>query len=145
MLIRTINVKDLTKLIKDKALIQGKNYQVVDVRDQDYEGGHIVGSVNLPAHTIPGTADDLVKKFHGIQKLIFHCLLCQVRGPKAARIYGDAVDRQLAKEENPESSPLAKQEVYFLEGGFMSWLHEHKESPGLIVDYDPEFWKDEQD
>lgn len=34
---------------------------------------------------------DLVTRLDGVPKVIFHCTMSQVRGPKAARIYAEAV------------------------------------------------------
>lgn len=54
---------------------------VVDVRDDDYAGGNIVGSVNHPSREFMTTVNDLVKtvKEKEVGKVVFHCSLSQVR------------------------------------------------------------------
>jgi rhodanese-related sulfurtransferase len=60
---------------------------VVDVRDDDYEGGHIKGCVHSPsASLLSGGVDQLREKLKDTPVVVFHCALSQVRGPKAARV-----------------------------------------------------------
>ncbi|ORX65927.1 hypothetical protein DL89DRAFT_295796 [Linderina pennispora] len=67
-----ITVDKLAELVRDPTKIAGKDYVVVDVRNSDYNGGHIPGAVNVPAHEMHDQAAALV------------------RGPKSARIYNEA-------------------------------------------------------
>lgn len=65
---------------------------VVDVRDSDFEGGHIRGCLNRPAFNFDRDAD--VDEFidheltPGIKTVIMHCALSQVRGPHCAQRCG---------------------------------------------------------
>lgn len=61
----------------DKVL--GKDYFIVDVRDDDYEGGNIKGSHNSPSSYFLAKVDALVEKTKDIPIVIFHCALSQVR------------------------------------------------------------------
>ncbi|GAA5982868.1 hypothetical protein JCM10908_006817 [Rhodotorula pacifica] len=86
---RFINHDELVDIIRTKEA--GKDYQVVDVRDDDYRGGNIKGSLRAPTEQrTDQSVQDLVTQLEDVPKVIFHCTLSQVRGPKAARIYAEA-------------------------------------------------------
>ncbi|KAK2079244.1 hypothetical protein QBZ16_002935 [Prototheca wickerhamii] len=61
---------------------------VLDVRDYDFAGGHIRGCLNRPASEFERDAD--VDAFierelkPGVQTVVVHCALSQVRGPYCA-------------------------------------------------------------
>jgi rhodanese-related sulfurtransferase len=63
-----------------------KDYIIVDVRDDDFRGGNIVGAHNEPSETFLAGVDKLVEDTKGVKTVIFHCMLSQQRGPKAARV-----------------------------------------------------------
>ncbi|SCV68182.1 BQ2448_303 [Microbotryum intermedium] len=71
----------------------GRDFQVVDVRDEDRIGGHLPGSMRAPSEqrTLQ-YVEDLVAKLEGVPKVIFHCTLSQIRGPKAASLYCAALN-----------------------------------------------------
>lgn len=119
---------------------------IVDVRDDDYIGGHIHSSINVPSasldHKLPQVAEDLAQK----DIVVFHCSLSQQRGPGAALKYlrerdggnkdGKAGVKDGAKEnektekaekgEGPQAGKVKKeQEVYVLDGGFVKWQEEY--------------------
>jgi hypothetical protein len=59
-----------------------KDYVVIDVRDSDRVGGHIVGSVNAPSTTIVENTDivvELVRTHKDTETVVFHCALSQQR------------------------------------------------------------------
>ncbi|ORY88375.1 hypothetical protein BCR35DRAFT_301490 [Leucosporidium creatinivorum] len=90
MAYRYIDHSELAQLMRSGAQ-PGRDYQVVDVRDHDFVGGNITGALNQPSEQrTEQTVSELVSKLDGIPKVIFHCALSQVRGPKAARIYAEA-------------------------------------------------------
>jgi Cdc25 family phosphatase len=66
-------------MIKDPKLAPGKDFLVVDVRDEDRAGGHIAGSINRPSAEFLVTVDELVKETKDVPLLIFHCALSQIR------------------------------------------------------------------
>ena len=55
------------------------DYVVVDVRDDDYVGGHIVGGKHRPSVTFPETVQELVEETKDVKTVIFHCFLSQQR------------------------------------------------------------------
>mmetsp|Transcript_5540 Transcript_5540/g.9656 ORF Transcript_5540/g.9656 Transcript_5540/m.9656 type:complete len:129 (-) Transcript_5540:16-402(-) len=99
-------------LLKDRGEVQ-----VIDVRDEDYEGGHIPGCRNVPAFEFERRVEGLAKEFAGTEKLlVFHCWLSQQRGPTCAR-------RML--EYLAANHPDHKCKVGLLEGGFCRWQAEY--------------------
>ncbi|GAA5913216.1 hypothetical protein JCM8208_003237 [Rhodotorula glutinis] len=72
----------------------GKDYAVVDVRDDDYRGGNLPGAIRAPTEQrTEQSVQDLVEQLKDVPTVIFHCTMSQVRGPKAARIYADAMNK----------------------------------------------------
>ena len=51
------------------------DYVVVDVRDDDYIGGHIVGGKHKPSVTFRETVQELVEETKDVKTVIFHCHL----------------------------------------------------------------------
>ena len=60
---------------------------IVDVRDADHAGGHIVGSIHVPSSSLDYRTPELVRKLAEKEIVIFHCALSQQRGPSAALRY----------------------------------------------------------
>jgi rhodanese-related sulfurtransferase len=56
-----------------------KEFLVVDVRDDDYAGGNIKGSLNQPSGEFLMNVDRLVKQTKDVPMVIFHCALSQIR------------------------------------------------------------------
>lgn len=52
---------------------------VVDVRDDDYEGGNIKHSLNVPSERFHQEVVDLVENTKEVPMVIFHCALSQAR------------------------------------------------------------------
>jgi len=98
-----------------------KDYVVIDVRDDDYAGGNIVGSINMPSENFLNGVDQLVKETKDVPLVVFHCALSQVRGPKAARIYKES--RQNLLLETDSASPT---KVLVLRDGFTAFQAKFK-------------------
>ena len=94
---------------------------VIDVRDDDYVGGHIKGAQNVPSSTLDYRMPELVRTLKGKEKIIFHCALSQQRGPAAARMYLREKDKAITRDEDQHAGSSGKQEVFILEGGFTQW------------------------
>ncbi|EIM86008.1 Rhodanese-like protein [Stereum hirsutum FP-91666 SS1] len=128
-----ISNDELSQIIKSDKQPR-KDYLIVDVRDDDYRGGHIKGSHNLPSQTFHVAVDKLVQETKDVPLVIFHCALSQARGPKAARIYAETRDNlQKAGQDQPH-------EVLILRGGFTDFQAKFKNDAALIEDFDPEVW-----
>lgn len=58
-----------------------KTFKIVDVRDDDYVGGHIPGTLNIPSRHLPSRVDSLVEELKDNEAIVFTCALSQQRGP----------------------------------------------------------------
>ncbi|KAJ2509384.1 Cdc25 phosphatase Ibp1 [Coemansia sp. RSA 2049] len=135
---------ELAALVRDKDKVPGTDYVVIDVRDEDFKVGHIPGAVNVPAHEIRGNTSRLLSEYGGVPIVVFHCALSQVRGPKSARIYKEAVAEALEATASAGGGPLAAQKVYVLTGGFVAWAYRFKDAePELVAAFDQQLWNDE--
>lgn len=90
-----------------KSFVRGE-FTIIDVRDEDFEGGHIYGAVNLPSETFYDRKilDKMVRDW-GIPSpekprtiLVFHCMKSQQRGPTCARIFSEHLSTLEASEKN---------------------------------------------
>jgi rhodanese-related sulfurtransferase len=70
---------------------------VIDVRDSDHIGGHIRGSEWVPTDQLDARIPELIRLHGDKDKVVFHCMLSQQRGPKAALKFARALDREKAK------------------------------------------------
>ncbi|KAI5477796.1 M-phase inducer phosphatase, protein tyrosine phosphatase [Pseudohyphozyma bogoriensis] len=150
MAYRYISNTELAQLIRDGARI-GKDVLIVDVRDDDYHGGNIPGAVRAPSELrTEASVTELVKQYKDVPRVIFHCALSQVRGPKAARIYAEELARQQLGSAtstgegnsfsvNPFSSST-QQEVLVLREGFTGWQSLYRKDPALVENFDVQVW-----
>ncbi|KAF9281833.1 hypothetical protein BGZ74_002264 [Mortierella antarctica] len=129
----------LEELLKDKTKVPRKDYLIIDVRDADYIGGHIPGCLNIPAHDLPDQLPQLIEEYKNVPQLFFHCALSQVRGPKAANRWSQAV--ALAAE--TATTPAPAQKINILRGGFGAWQRKHKDNRELVEDYEEEYWTED--
>ncbi|OLL22789.1 CDC25-like phosphatase YCH1 [Neolecta irregularis DAH-3] len=102
---------------------------VVDVRDDDYIGGHISKSLHYPSSKLSETFPQLTDKLLPRKKVVFHCLLSQQRGPTAAKRYLEQLGNN-----NPE------QKVYILAGGFSNWQKEYGSDSTVTKNYHKALW-----
>ncbi|OLN87374.1 CDC25-like phosphatase YCH1, partial [Colletotrichum chlorophyti] len=119
---------------------------VVDVRDDDYIGGHIKGCINMPSRSLEAMMPTLVRRLEGKETVVFHCALSQQRGPSAALRYLRERDQILASRKPAGSSeeqvPKQPQTVYVLDRGFVGWQEVYGEDERLTEGYSKELWKD---
>ncbi|ETI27458.1 hypothetical protein G647_09648 [Cladophialophora carrionii CBS 160.54] len=132
---------------------------IIDVRDSDHIGGNINGSQWVPLNQLDVKMPELLRTLKDKEKVIFHCMLSQQRGPKAALAYARAKQAAQQKEANEaadaeaaaaaeeakehgtgETKQLLKQEVCVLDGGFGAWQATFGEDPRLTADYQPDIW-----
>lgn len=128
---------------------------VIDVRDNDHLGGNIRGSQWIPIDRLDARIPELLRVNKEKDRVVFHCMLSQQRGPKAALMYARAkayeVEKQKA-ERDPESETheskeieqgsgkIGGQEVCVLEGGFDNWRRFYGEDVKLTNDYIKDLW-----
>jgi len=132
-MIKYLTSDELAAIIKsDKVPL--KDYIVVDVRDDDYAGGNILKGQNWPSQSFSWRVHELIEKTKVVNAVVFHCAMSQIRGPKAARIYEEALQR---------SEAVNKPEVYVLQGGFSQFQAKFKDDPALVENWDKEVWEAE--
>ena len=121
--VRRISPQELSPLVREKS----QSLAVIDVRDSDYVGGHILGGTNVPTHTHDYKMPQLVRELKDKETVVFHCALSQQRGPSSALKYLRERERLLSvsadkKDGGAGETPEVKgQTVYVLDGGFVKW------------------------
>lgn len=112
-------IASLPRISRDKLadLVRGKapGLAIIDVRDNDYIGGHIIGCQNVPTNQHDYKMPELVRTLKDKDTVIFHCVLSQQRGPSSALRY------LRERERLGDSDAAEKQRVYVLDGGFQKW------------------------
>ena len=72
--------QQLADMVKADGKVLGRDFAVVDVRGEDYAGGHIKGAIHQSSKTLPhGGVEAIREKTKNVPTVIFHCLLSQVR------------------------------------------------------------------
>ncbi|KAG5646517.1 hypothetical protein DXG03_003284 [Asterophora parasitica] len=99
--------------------IPGKDFIVVDVRDDDYPGGNVKGSLNKPSNGFLTSVDDLVKDTKDVPL-----------------IYDETRKEVLKNGDIPH-------EVAVLRGGFTQFQAKFKDDPTLVENWDKEVWEQE--
>lgn len=103
---------------------------VVDVRDADRAGGHIKGSKNVTAANLKSNVQRYVQEWRHFDKIVFHCMFSQVRGPSCALAFQRAA--QATQPTDNSSSP----QVYILQDGFIGFSKLHTSNTDLFEDFD---------
>ncbi|KAL2800247.1 Rhodanese-like protein [Aspergillus keveii] len=109
---------------------------IIDVRDSDHIGGHILSSTWVPSSSLDYRLPELVRTLQDKEKVVFHCALSQQRGPSAALRYARERERMLGKDES------LKQEVFVLEGGFVQWQEKYGKDVRLTEAYVEDIWQE---
>lgn len=74
------NEQQLAAMVKTDGKVLGRDFAVIDVRGEDYAGGHIKGAIHQSSKTLPhGGVEEIREKTKNVPTVIFHCLLSQVR------------------------------------------------------------------
>ncbi|CAG8747573.1 13006_t:CDS:2 [Cetraspora pellucida] len=109
-----IQAEELRDIIKNKTKIPGKDYLIVDVRDDDYQGGNIPNCINRPSDNFENSLGALISEYS------------QVRGPSCAMTYANKVNTD--------------QEVHILKSGMEGWTKIYKDDSELLENYEEEGW-----
>ncbi|CAG7562708.1 unnamed protein product [Fusarium equiseti] len=134
--LKRLSAKSLSEKILEEVNLTDPTFAVIDVRDNDYIGGHIKGSQNIPAHTLEAMMPTLVRRLKDKKTVVFHCALSQQRGPSAALKYlreRDGLLRSMGEE-------AKNQDVYILERGFSGWQEVYGEDERLTEGYVKDLW-----
>lgn len=109
---------------------------LVDVRSEDFKGGHIARAMHIPFASFStriGEVQAALRENTGERKnvVVFYCLFGDERSPTAAMKF-------LTKHTDPSTK------VYVLRRGFQEWLNFCLQTTPMsadrVVDYDPEKW-----
>lgn len=109
---------------KLKSKIQkNSNIIVIDVREDDYIGGHIKNSVHISANKFHENITKVLQLVNTADEVILHCQESIKRSPRCAKILFNIIGKQ----------------IYILEGGFDQWVRNFWNTD-LVEDYDDEYW-----
>ncbi|KAK3306739.1 uncharacterized protein B0T15DRAFT_528120 [Chaetomium strumarium] len=167
--LQRLSAASLSKMLlaaQEAAAAGDPSIAIIDVRDDDYIGGHIKGSQNVPSRTLDAMLPALVRQLQDKETVVFHCALSQQRGPTAALRYIRERERILAslkgkKTASGEKTPQAvreegvvaavsgegshevkEQKVYVLDRGFVGWQEAYGTDERLTEGYCKELWED---
>ncbi|KAF2164357.1 hypothetical protein M409DRAFT_25236 [Zasmidium cellare ATCC 36951] len=130
-------ISTLQRISREKLadLVRSKNtgLAIIDVRDNDFIGGHIIGCQNVPTNTHDYKMPELVRTLKDKDTVVFHCVLSQQRGPASALKYLRERERLGAADD---------QKVYVLDGGFQKWQEKYGEDKELTEAYHKDLWED---
>ncbi|KAH9054489.1 hypothetical protein Ae201684P_018206 [Aphanomyces euteiches] len=73
--VERISARELAVILKDPA--KRNEIRIVDVRDDDFRGGHIRGAINLPEDNFQDDddVDNIVEEFKNVPTVVFHCMM----------------------------------------------------------------------
>ena len=120
---------------------------VIDVRDSDHIGGHIKSSSWIPAHELDARIPELLRVHRDKDKVVFHCMLSQQRGPSAALKFARALRDKQEKERKAAGKGVGEAEgkegpeVCVLEGGFGMWQARYGEDERLTEGFVKDLWE----
>lgn len=110
--------------------VSRRTLAVVDVRDDDFEGGHLEQALHVPAHEFHDDVAAHVPSLVNKSTVAFHCMFSQVRGPKAARRFAYALEAYASLSDPAPTLP----EVVIVEGGFYAVSRLQGEYPEEFAD-----------
>jgi Cdc25 family phosphatase len=68
-----ISAKDVASIILNQTLQVGKDYLIIDVRQDDFSFGNICHCRNIPSHDFMDKLQDYYDELKNVRLLIFHC------------------------------------------------------------------------
>jgi hypothetical protein len=87
-----------------------KSFLIIDVRDVDFAGGHIImNCVNIFHTNLEKQWSTVISDYSHIPLLIFHCMYSEIRGPAAYQRY-QYLTQTLLKMYKTEKQPKQEQE-----------------------------------
>ncbi|RDW87695.1 hypothetical protein BP5796_03389 [Coleophoma crateriformis] len=131
-----ISADDVMKLFDDMDIAVGpRSFLLVDVRRNDWEGGTIRTSLNLPAQSFYQSRKTLLELCDraSIKEVIFYCGSSSGRGPRCAAWFQDYID-DIAK-----FNKRTDIKVLVLKGGIKGWV---KDFEGALMDgFEEKYWE----
>lgn len=126
---KEITIASLPRVSRDELAAQiiktpnDPSLAIIDVRDDDFIGGHVKGCTNVPSSSLDYKMPELVRTLKDKKMVVFHCALSQVRGPSAALRYLRERQRQGLESDRAKADGGEEegQKVVILHGGFTEW------------------------
>ena len=100
----------------------------------------------MPTGSHPTALPELARTLQDKDLVVFHCMLCQQRGPKAALEYARTRERLLGSDKGKcqNADGGEGQKVAFLEGGFAAWQQAgYGVDEKLTEGYNKQLWDEE--
>jgi arsenical-resistance protein 2 len=124
-----------TKVLEALKSTNDPDFLIIDLRGDDFHGGRIKTSLNLPATSIFPSINGILNlaEKSGITTIYLHCNRCTKGSSRAWRVGGwlqDAV--------NACNSPV---KIYAITGGIADWARGGSKFTDLMVEYEPSAWK----
>jgi Cdc25 family phosphatase len=119
-----------------RLLLLGTEMVVVDVRDEDFSGGHLPGAIHVPSQEFAEKAAAVALQVAEHSICVIHCMKSSVRGPACYRV----LQSELKKLESEGGSSC---KLFLLKGGFETWVSKWGSDPEretFIEGYDPQVW-----
>ncbi|KAJ6783250.1 hypothetical protein PWT90_07496 [Aphanocladium album] len=134
--LKRISAKELSERILAEKDSTEPTYAIVDVRDDDYLGGHIKGGIHAASGQLDAMMPTLMRRLEGKKTVVFHCMLSQERGPRAALRY---LRERIATADSDKPGE-SQQEVLVLDGGFSIWQQTYGPDERLTEGYRKDLW-----
>ncbi|KTW26196.1 hypothetical protein T552_03088 [Pneumocystis carinii B80] len=119
---------------------KGKDLVIVDVRDEDFIGGHIKGALHIPSHELSSCILNLIEETKDAKEVIFYCAYSQQRGPAGARLF--LMEQQKIRNIKSIQEEEIFPKVYVLRGGFVEWQKKYGNDEKLTDKYNKKLWGD---
>ncbi|OWB80204.1 hydrolase activity protein [[Candida] boidinii] len=126
----------------------GNKFIIIDVRDNDYIGGHIKNSINITSSEISINSNKILKlaKDNNAKDIIFHCALSQQRGPSSALKFSKFLNDYFNSNSNNNIKSddfqfLNDLNIWILKGGFVKWQELYGDDNSVTSDYDKKIWE----
>ncbi|EMR08136.1 hypothetical protein PNEG_03574 [Pneumocystis murina B123] len=118
---------------------KAKDIIIVDVREDDFIGGHIKGALHIPSYKLSSHILNLVEETKKAKEIIFYCSFSQQRGPAGARLF--LVEQQKIHNIKGIQEKTIFPKVYVLRGGFVEWQKKYGNDEKLTDKYNKELWE----
>ncbi|KAK2731785.1 hypothetical protein FQN57_003165 [Myotisia sp. PD_48] len=111
---------------------------IIDVRDSDHVGGHIISSRWISSSSLELHLPELLRTLKDVPQVVFYCALSQQRGPTSALKYA----RMRLATNGIDGEATVNQKICVLEGGFVNWQEKFGKNPELTEAYVEDIWQE---
>jgi len=117
----------------DQGREAGKDFVLIDLRRDDYDGGTIRGSLNIPAQSFYLSIPTLYEAFSGaaLKEVVFYCGSSLHRGTRAASWFNDFIT----------SKGNTTMQSFVLVGGINGWARAGDQYVQRMDNYQEKLWQ----